>query len=71
MATYTYAAGSSVSFNATADTLNFTSGDAASITFTQVGSDLRVGTGSQLMTLRGTNYANMLKTLQHCCPVKS
>jgi Ca2+-binding RTX toxin-like protein len=63
MATFTYSPSTAISFNAAADVLNFTSGDASSLTFSQVGNDLRVGQGSQFMTLLGTSYANLNVTL--------
>jgi Ca2+-binding RTX toxin-like protein len=63
MATFTYSPSTAISFNAAADVLNFTSGDASSLTFAQVGNDLRVGQGSQFMTLLGTSYANLNATL--------
>ena len=65
MANFTYAPGTSVPFKATTDVLQFrdASASASSLTFLQVGSDLRVGTDSQFMTLLGTRYASLNATI--------
>jgi Ca2+-binding RTX toxin-like protein len=59
MATYQYAANSSLVFNPLLDTLNFDTGSASQLVFATAGSDLLVGLGSANMRLLGVGYASL------------
>jgi Ca2+-binding RTX toxin-like protein len=63
MAIINYVAGGSTAFNTGSDTLHFTTASvhAASLQFTQVGADLRVGVGvsGQYMLLLNTSYSSL------------